>query len=496
MQGGEPASRGFRRGAVLALTMLAALTGCTILPNEFNLSPIYRQRLADDGTVLELDVAWPFVHYERTPDGGADFRIRPFYRYLTEPEDAPLTSPIDGPPDVGLAATEHQFLWPLGRVRSDSEQDFLRLWPFWSYTARTDEAGRQETDWYALFPFFWGGSREDGEENYFGLFPLYGDFPSFFVYERFQFFLFPLYLHLEKQGRDTHMFAWPFLGFSNGPTGFWHRVWPLYSYLSEEEYWRFYFLYPFVHWGEERLDSDDPVSRFWLWPLVGHQSSDEVSGWTVLWPFFQYVSIRERLTKLDLFWPIFRFQEDKSETSPLWQWWVWPLVSRVIEDDFRAWGFLWPLIWFREYDDPVGMLYQKWILPIYWSMHRERDEGGVDDFTQIWPLWHHQLDHNQKGAWSFPSVWPRRAGNAYGVREAYDWIWTIVQGRQRAADDTSVDAIAHVYTARQRGEKFQSSVPLLFNYESDEEGGVLRLFQFIPIPFGSGSSDAEDRSGS
>ena len=69
-----------------------------------------------------------------------------------------------------MSATEHQYLWPLGRIRHDERQTRNRLFPLFWYTKRYNELGSQETDWYFLFPFFWGGSRPDDGENYFAFF--------------------------------------------------------------------------------------------------------------------------------------------------------------------------------------------------------------------------------------------------------------------------------------------------------------------------------------
>ncbi|MGA0870019.1 MAG: hypothetical protein ACO3UM_13910 [Planctomycetota bacterium] len=114
---------------------MLACTSCTWLPHEFNLSPLYRQRLADDGTPLEVDALWPLVHYERTEEGGHDFRVRPLYRRVTEPDQRDF---VDRP------ATEHQFLWPLGRVRVDDEQQTARLFPLacGAAAATTSGSGR------------------------------------------------------------------------------------------------------------------------------------------------------------------------------------------------------------------------------------------------------------------------------------------------------------------------------------------------------------------
>ncbi len=91
-----------------------------MLPAEFNLSPLFRQRLDENGKVLELDILWPLIHYEVTADGGSDFRIRPFYRRVEKGDLVP-----------NARATDHQFLWPLGRVRCNPDETSARLWPLW-----------------------------------------------------------------------------------------------------------------------------------------------------------------------------------------------------------------------------------------------------------------------------------------------------------------------------------------------------------------------------
>ncbi len=89
------------------------------------------------------------------------------------------------------------------------------------------------------------------------------------------------------------------------------------------------------------------------------------------------------------------------------------------------------------------------------------------------------------------SPWIYRAGNALGLDELWGWAWTLVHGERRAHDDTSFALAANLFTTRTRKDHTQSSVPFLFNYESDARGSTLRLFQFIPIPFGSGTAQED-----
>ncbi|MEM7202775.1 MAG: hypothetical protein AAF628_21100 [Planctomycetota bacterium] len=476
---------GFARATTLAtvtaVTAVAALGGCAALPSELNLSPLYRHRLDEDGSLRQLDVLWPFFFWRRTDDGGVDFRVRPFYRYVTDGTAAP-------------DADEHQFLAPLGRVRHAHGETLSRLFPLWFFKAREDDEGLRETDWNAAL-LLWGGTREDGEENYFAFLPFYADIPDFLTYDRFQTHLFPLHVALEKNGSRSHQFLWPLIGFGSNEAGDkrWHRALPFYAAnVDEGRYERYSALWPFVHWGYENLDTADPIQRFFLFPLFGRQTSDKIDAWTALWPLFSKIAIQDRLLKLDVLWPIFRYHRDESEFVQLNQWWVWPLIGRTETPTQRAWNFLWPLIWLREYDDPESHLAQTWVLPFYWSSTREHDDGGCDDYVKVWPLMHHEDTRDESGEWSTLSPWFWRRGNSAGVDEAYDWLWTLAH-REWSPRGDAFDLAAHLYTTEKRDGRRQTSVPFLFNYESDASGATLRLFQFLPISLGAGDTPPPDR---
>lgn len=486
IRGGSPAGL----LALLAMLVLPSmLGGCTFLPAEFNMSPFYRHRLDENGEVLELDVLWPIVHYEQTPEGGDDFRIRPLWRWVTQP------------PEAGYAhrgtVQEHQFLWPFGRVVSDDIETSSRLFPLWWHRVREGEDGQRETDWYFLFPFVWGGGNEDGSEDYFALFPLFASIPEFLVYDRFSWFLFPLYLGLEKDGQSIHQVIWPLLGWNVDHAGKgreYAKLWPLFSYDHDPaRYTRHWLLWPLIGWGWEKLWTEDPTWTLWLWPLFGRQSSETVDSWTVFWPFFQDNHDREHYREVNILWPFYQSRWAKNEDN-LEQWWLWPLIARTESDRFYAWNFLWPLVWIRTYLDPEGVETHRWVVPFYTHVRQDYHDGGADDFYRFWPFFHTDTRRDGSGEWSLLSPWPYRGGNAYGVDEAYGWLWTLARSRSRTATDHSFELAANLYTSRTRRTdegktRTQSSVPFLYSWDGDEDGGVLRLFQFLPIPFtGSGTS--------
>lgn len=462
---------------IAATLALLSCQACALIPGELNLAPVYRHRLDEAGNVLEMDFLWPVFHYERTADGGTDFRIRPLYRRVRE----------GAPP----GAVEHQFLWPLGRVNSVEDDVNARLFPLWRYASRINEKGERDVDWYALL-LLWGGWTDSGDEDYFAFLPFYADIPGFLTYDQFRVHLFPLHVYTEKNGKKGHQFLWPLFGFGGNDSGsiYWRRLLPLFSVsVDEERFARYSLLWPLFGWGSENIDLEGAHDYFLFWPLFGFRTGPKVSGWTFLWPLFQENEIEDRFYKLDLLWPFYRRQFDNSPSRTFDQWWFWPFVGHAVSPNRNAWSFLWPLIWWREFYDPDGTQRQRFFVPFYWSVHRDRADGGADDFIRIWPFVHARTDHDGTGDWSVPSPLLWRESNIYGVEEAYGWLWTLARGQRRAPDDRAFDLAAHAFTTRTRKQRTQTSVPFLFNYESDDSGSVLRLLQFIPIPLGGGNGE-------
>ena len=56
---------------LIAALCLSVSAGCSVMPRELNLTPFWFHRMDAAGNVLEWDAAWPLLHYERTPEGGA-----------------------------------------------------------------------------------------------------------------------------------------------------------------------------------------------------------------------------------------------------------------------------------------------------------------------------------------------------------------------------------------------------------------------------------------
>ena len=476
-----------RTSRILIALMLVALTSsCSLVPRELNLTPVWYHRMDAEGNLLEWDAAWPVLHYEQTAEGGDDFRIRPLYRRVTKP------SP-ELPED---ASTDHQFLWPFGRIQSYPNQTHARLFPLANWRTAKNQDGEWENDWYLLFPFIWGGSSENGEEDYFAVLPFYADIPDFLSYRRFRTVLFPLWVGLEKNDHHHQLALWPLIGWSDCAenTHSWFHVLPFYSHdIEQGRHDRRSVLWPFFSWSDENLDAKSgPVHSFFFWPFVGWRNGPSVSGWTALWPLFSSTTMRDQFVLVNVLWPIYRYYHNKREDN-VTSWWIWPLFSRAVSDDQDSWTALWPLIWWQHYRDPDGTLSQQSVVPFFSRIAKDNNDGTKERHLKLWPLAHKTHEEDQdgntvRGDWSLLSPLLGHKGLTYGLQEAYGFLWELARGIQRAPDDSAVDILGRLYTHRSRSDGTTASVPFLFNYEESETGArTLRLFQFLSIPLGSGN---------
>ncbi|MFM1873001.1 MAG: hypothetical protein RL398_2423 [Planctomycetota bacterium] len=479
-----------RRAATKALaTLLAGLcSGCSALPREVNLSPLWFHRTDEAGEVLEYDLLWPIVHYERTAAGGDDFRIRPLWRRVTEPQSEAEA------PDTG--AIEHQFLWPLGQYREDREEKRHRLWPLWNYRSRLNEEGERDIDWYALFPFVWGGSGGGGREDYFAVLPFYADIPQFMTYDRFRTVLFPLWVRVDKDGHRHNLALWPLIGWSSCAEGnhSWFRVLPFYGHdIEKGRYDRRFAMWPIFAWSDENLDYEDPVHTVWIWPLFGWRTGRSSGGWMALWPLFQHAWKTDHFSRLTILWPFFQYYWNRAEDN-VTSWWLWPFVGHAKSDDQNSWSIAWPLVWWREYEDTGSRLDQQWVLPFFWRVGKELEDDSREDFVKIWPLFHSVTRVDRDGGvkndeFSMLSPWPFRGENAAGIAENWGWLWELFTTKRRAETDTAIDTAARLFTLRRQDDTVTASVPFLGSYERASDGNrTLRLLQFLPIPLGGGAT--------
>ncbi len=493
---------------LLGLCGLLVLGGCGVLPDEFNLSPLYRHRIDPAGNLVELDVLWPLVHWEQDEAGTTDTRLRPLWRRVCQ---------ADG------EHTRHEFLVPFGEARSDPEETVIRWFPLFYYREHLHEGklGFWDRDWW-LTPLIWGGSSATGE-NYLAVFPIYGSIPQFLSYDRFSFLLFPLALWTQKGDTSGTHLLWPLIGWGGADDPrrpHWWRILPFYSESirpgKSESYST---LWPFFHWGRSRLDKKQPYDEFFFFPIFGWKSGGAFLSWTFLWPFFRHGhSVAEDKDPLDgkpgtysfwdMPWPLFRILDDTWSDNHIHQWWITPLISMTRTLRQESLVILLPLIWLRSFWDKSSLREDTYVLPFFWKnrkRYKKKEFAGTykkleddaafetaeDYHWRVWPLADWRED--REGNWRLRALDPYPWDNdqARGIRPAWDWVWTLASVEGDARGNRRVGSFANIYTSRNfAGRRFQMSVPLLFNYTSNANGGkTLRLLQFFPISWGGPSED-------
>ncbi len=468
------------------LLLFTLLSSCGVFPDELNFSPLYRHRVAPDGRLAELDILWPLFHWERMEDDAHDLRIRPFWRRITSKDRKKI---------------RNEFIAPLGLSYEDEEEFSLRFMPLFQYREHLHEGrkGAYDRDWMAT-PLVWGGSSTLGE-NYFAFFPFYGTLKNFLTYDKISFALFPLHLWTKRGKTKASYYLWPLIGWGSSEEPdrpHWWRVLPFYGEsIYPGHYERFTALWPFFHWGRERLNTDTPASSFFFFPLFGYKSSAAFLSWTFLWPFFKHGHARQSNEKegdysfWDFPWPLIRYLRNSWDKKNLRQWWIMPLVASTMTKTQRSLLLLYPLIWNRHFEDQRRIRDDFWFIPFFWNIkvHAKKKDGSKGKqllkHTRIYPLFRRKKENRRKN-WQILAPWPYDGQFAAGVDPAYDWIWTLATREEDRRGNSRFRSFAHLFSSRNfAGRRYQASVPFLFNLEKNEDGsGVFRLFQFFPFSWG------------
>lgn len=301
------------------------------------------------------------------------------------------------------------------------------LWPFFRhrYRPQTPDFDNWETDWF--FPLFFSGygdKREGGHragttiilplvytgsdgpkknyfvflpiffyghdahlrffprstnQNFFAIFPLYGDFKN--AKNRLRFALWPLFVQSTKyrtDGKVTKLtsFPWPFLAVHSGEDLWGFRLWPLFAYANEkDQFSRAYFLWPLGQWKDGRVSQKDPSQQRvrMLFPFFVDFKREKFHFFS-LFPAYASVKQKGRYTRGFLL-AIFNIDEN----------------YRIGIRDYR---FLWFLVRIRERIPATAALpgsteperrgsTGSGFFPLYWAFHSQ--EKGTRII--LWPIW-------------------------------------------------------------------------------------------------------------
>jgi hypothetical protein len=457
---------------------------------------IYSHSLAEERT-FSLNF-WPLFQYTSDPierteeiEGLGPFFIwkkdsrqiqwgvRPLL-YQTEDEKEPLW--------------RFEFLYPFGKYQTKEGETKAYLSPVSLY--RKEEVDGKEKWDFQFFTFFIGETEKG--EDYWGIFPIYGNLLSRYGKDEVHFYLWPLYGETTTEGVRTTNLLWPIFSYTQGERKKGYRIFPVHGKketpgVSQIEFW----LWPFYSKGKFDMDTDDPVDEKIIFPLYIRKESRRFKSQTYLWPFYSHA--RDRLTsfeQLDLPWPFYRSIKGENLREVR----IFPLYGyRVKEGEMKRLSilyFVYPL--FRYEEDMMGGVNEKTYRILLLSRIRAgEDPQGIkkENSLRIWPFFDYEREETGRTTFSFLYLFPFKDDgferNLFPLFRIFRWekdpegrkLTNFLWGFYKKMEKEELDSweVAHLIGVKHgRGWKTVSFFKGLFYYKGDGETGDLRVF-YLPF---------------
>ena len=320
------------------------------------------------------------------------FRIGPFFEIATQQEQ------------LSRLAIRPFFAWEKSQS-NPTDRDMEVIWPLshfeWNGTAfhwrfvltfwqEADTTNRRSADYSLSIPPIWAHGR-DQDEPYWGLFPLYGKLPKFFLTEDFQWALFPLWLRYRTSGTRAiwrDYYVWPFFSLKYDPDATRWALWPLYGTKRETDFDARFVLWPI--WNDQSFHAPRHTGSAWmLWPLCERINADTEQGWGFIPPLFRRHSYNVNALHITRApWPL--LEHITSPTENTWQGWrFWGISHRGTRD---AWWLLDPILAHRKQTTP-RMRTDRFT---FWPLYTDEEQYTLDaqgtatlksHYFRIWPFY-------------------------------------------------------------------------------------------------------------
>lgn len=400
-----------RRASPRALSIvLAALgsTGCALFGTERHLAPVFTElSTAGGGTEVEALGGAARVRQVRPEGPVAQWALRPIVIHDIEPSGDFMT----------------RFLTPLGTSESRGAEYTWQLLPVTRYHRRVLESG--ETEWQLLtLPGIYWSRQADGRVVR-AWFPFAGVMEDFLSFDRLDFFLFPLFVRSEREGRIAYHFLFPVFSYTHGTGGPSWRVWPLYGHSKYAgRYDRHFALWPIWSFEKNRLwaSPDRQETQWLLFPLLGRTTRGRYQATSILWPFFGYANDPETgFWSFDGPWPFVRIHRDPVNDVRRTR--FWPLYSTYHGDGLDSTWYLFPIVNLRHEVYPQAEKNSVYVIPFWQSWKRFDDVAGRSSFQKLWPLYQVERTEEHSARTAFPALNP--LWRTPEIDEMYAWIYEL-----------------------------------------------------------------------
>jgi len=449
-------------------------------PGSFNFWPLFQYASDPEGGVKEIDALGPLFTWKRE-DRQNGWGIRPLFYWTEKPSES---------------LERLEYLYPFGKYQDRKGEEKGYFFLLHRYKKETIE---EETDWdFQLFPFFMGESKKG--EDYWGVFPLFGNLFNRYGRKEIRFILWPLYSRSVSEGYTTTNVLWPFYGRIEGEKRGGYRLWPLYGYKEEFGVSKLeFYLWPIFFRGTKGLDLGEPVEEKIVFPFYVSSESERFEKKTVIWPFFS--RSRNRLTGLeqwDIPYPIFRYIKGEEARGTN----IFPLYGYEERRGGMKKSFLlYPLLTVKEIQ--IGDVHEKTVRILLISRIRsgKGDQAeGKGHSIRIWPFFDYERSEKGEAAFSAFYLIPYKEEglerNLFPLFRIFQWetdprgncstrlLWGLYKQSKR--NERKSWEIAHLMRwSREGNRETVSFLHGLFQYTRNGPSADLRIF-FLPLSLRGG----------
>ena len=303
----------------------------------------------------------------------------------------------------------------------------------------------------------------------------------------------PLFLHSRKNdGTETWNYMVPFFHVRKGKNLKGWQAWPLFGREEkaigpegpgEKGGHRWLFVaWPFYHDSEKGIGTENHSKFNALLPLYAIRRSPKSDLTSVLWPFFNKSTDKEKgYTEHSAPWPIWVYGKGPDRDKLR----VWPFYGHDRTKTSNREFYLGPLYQTSELNtDKILRQRQSVMVRLYQHTYEERKKTGeVKERSDLWPLFTYVRDGQKRRLQLLSPIGPLLPGNKKGIERNYSPLFALWHSEENAATGrASRSFLFNLYRSEHASGARKCSLLFgLVRYKKNEEGKEWRLLWLFPF---------------